>query len=62
MSTVSSEYAHSENDSDNDLESIDSLSDVEDAERTESLGSKLYTEKQINDFLDGTKEVRKPKI
>lgn len=62
MSTVSSEYVHSENDSDNDLESIESLSEVEDAERTESLGSKLYTVKQINDFLDGTKGVRKPKI
>lgn len=52
MSTMNSEYAHSENDSDNNLESIESLSDVDDAERTESFGSRLYTVKQINYFLD----------
>ncbi|RXN21003.1 endonuclease domain-containing 1 -like protein [Labeo rohita] len=43
MSTMSSEYVHSENDSDNDLESLGSLSDGEDAEKTESFTPKLYT-------------------
>lgn len=62
MSTMSSEYAHSENDSDNDLESLGSLSDGEDTERMESLIPKLYTVKQISDFLDETKGVRKPQI
>ncbi len=62
MSTMSSEYAHSENDSDNDLESLGSLSDGEDTERMESLIPKLYTVKQLSDFLDETKGVRKPQI
>lgn len=62
MSTMSSEYVHSENDSDNDLESLGSLSDGEDAEKTESFTPKLYTVKQINEFLDETKGVRKPQI
>lgn len=48
MSTVSSEYARSENDSDVDLESTESLSDVC-AKSTESLGSRLYPVKPNND-------------
>lgn len=45
MSTMSSEYAHPENDSDNNLESLGSLSDGEDSERTESFIPKLYVMK-----------------
>lgn len=62
MCTMSSEYIHSENDSDVDLESIESFSDMDDAEGTESLSARLYTLKQINDFLDETKGARKPQI
>lgn len=62
MSIMSSEYVCSENESENDLESVGSISDMDDSERTETLGARLYTLKQINDFLDETKGARKPQI
>lgn len=62
MSAMSSECVYSDNDSENDLESLESLSDEENTDRIGISSSKLYTVKQISDFLDSTKGARKPQI
>lgn len=50
MCTMSSEYPHSENDSDVDLESTESLSGVDDAERTASSSESFSSRSRSRSF------------